>query len=96
MSSDSSKAGKAKKFEGNNFKKVYNRHVKTLSKLKNKVNTYHQVMSTLYSKVVYISSFLLITFFLLISTSSDGDNAVNTGALIKGSALAVLDLDGLD
>jgi hypothetical protein len=30
------------------------------------------------------------------SVSSDGDNAVDTGALVKGSALAVLDLDGLD
>ena len=28
--------------------------------------------------------------------SSDGDNTVDTGALAKGSALAVLDLDGLD
>lgn len=51
MSSDSSKAEKAEKFEGDNFKEVYDWHVKTLSKLKNKVNTYHQVMSTLYSKI---------------------------------------------
>ena len=28
--------------------------------------------------------------------ASDGDNLAGAGALIKGSALAVLDLDGLD
>jgi len=56
MSSDSSKGAKAEKFEGDNFK-VYDRHVETLSKLKKKVNTYHQVMSTLYSKIVYVSTF---------------------------------------
>ena len=38
---------------------------------------------------------------MLISLSStyicsDGDSLTDTGALIKGSALAVLDLDGLD
>lgn len=55
MSSDSSKAAKAEKFEGDNFKKVYDRHVETLLKLKNKVNTYHHIMSTLYSKIVYVS-----------------------------------------
>ena len=55
MSSDSSKAAKAEKFEGDNFKKVYDQHVETLLKLKNKVNTYHQIMSTLYSKIVYVS-----------------------------------------
>jgi hypothetical protein len=54
MSSDSSKAARAEKFEGDNFKKVYDRHVETLSKLKMKVNAYHQVMSSLYSKVVYV------------------------------------------
>ncbi|KIM47377.1 hypothetical protein M413DRAFT_22059 [Hebeloma cylindrosporum] len=78
MSVDSFKAAKSEKFEGDNFKKVYDRHVETLSKLKKKVNTYHHVMSTLYSKAV------------------DGEKAVDTGALVKGSALAVLDLDGLD
>ncbi|KAF8810447.1 hypothetical protein BYT27DRAFT_7221976 [Phlegmacium glaucopus] len=77
MSADSSKVARAEKFEGNNFKNVYDRHVKTLSKLKMKVNAYHHVMSSLYSKVV------------------NGDNAVNTGALAKGSVLAVLDLDRL-
>lgn len=56
MSVDSSKAAKAEKFEGDNFKKVYDRHVETLSQLKNKINTYHQVMSTLYSKIVYVST----------------------------------------
>ena len=40
------------KFEGDNFKKVYERHMDTLSALKMKINTYHRVMSTLYSKVV--------------------------------------------
>lgn len=43
---------KGDKFEGDNFKKVYDRHMETLSLLKKKINTYHQVMSTLYSKVV--------------------------------------------
>ena len=38
----------------------------------------------------------LINLLVLITITSDGDNAVDTGALIKGSALAVLDLDGLD
>jgi len=33
MSSDSSKGAKAEKFEGDNFKKDYDRHVETLSKL---------------------------------------------------------------
>jgi hypothetical protein len=42
---------KGENFEGDNFKKVYDRHVETLTLLKNKINTYHQVMSTLYSKV---------------------------------------------
>ncbi|KAF8808311.1 hypothetical protein BYT27DRAFT_7241718 [Phlegmacium glaucopus] len=76
MSSDSQKA-KAKKFEGDNFKKVYDWHMETLTKLKKKINTYHKFMVELYLKV------------------TDGDNP-DTGALIKGSALAVLDLDGLD
>ena len=40
------------KFEGDNFKKVYDRHMDTLSVLKKKINTYHQVMSTLYTKVM--------------------------------------------
>lgn len=42
---------KGEKFEGDNFKKVYDRHMDTLVSLKKKINTYHQVMSTLYSKV---------------------------------------------
>ena len=67
MSLDSSKAAKAEKFKGNNFKKVYDQHVKTLSKLKNKVNTYHQVMPTLYSKIVYISTPNLLINILLIN-----------------------------
>jgi hypothetical protein len=50
MSFDSQKA-KAEKFEGDNFKKVYDRHVETLTKLKKKVNAYHKFMSELYSKV---------------------------------------------
>ena len=40
---DSFKAARAEKFEGDNFKKVYDRHVETLTKLKMKVNAYHQV-----------------------------------------------------
>ena len=95
MNLDSSKAVRAEKFKGNNFKKVYDQHVETLTKLKMKVNMYHQVMSSLYSKVVYMFIFSLSTSSL-ISISSDGDNAVDTGALAKGSVLAVLDLDGLD
>ena len=43
--------GKGEKFEGDNFKKVYDRHMETLGLLKKKINTYHQVTSTLYSKV---------------------------------------------
>jgi hypothetical protein len=42
---------KGEKFEGDNFKKVYDRHMETLASLKKKINTYHQVMSTIYSKV---------------------------------------------
>ncbi|KAF8803276.1 hypothetical protein BYT27DRAFT_7110256, partial [Phlegmacium glaucopus] len=76
--SSNSQKGKAEKFEGDNFKKVYDRHIETLMKLKKKVNTYHKFMSELYSKVI------------------NGDNPADTRALIKGSALAVLDLDGLD
>jgi hypothetical protein len=57
MSSDSSKVVRAEKFEGDNFKKVYDWHAETLSKLKKKVNTYHQLMSTLYSKVMYVFTF---------------------------------------
>ena len=51
MSSDSQK-GKAEKFEGDNFKKVYDHHIETLTKLRKKVNTYHKVMSELYLRVV--------------------------------------------
>ena len=50
MSSESQKA-KVEKFEGDNFKKVYNRHLETLTKLKKKINTYHKFMAELYSKV---------------------------------------------
>jgi len=45
MSADSSKAARAEKFYGDNFKKVYDWHVETLTKLKMKVNAYHQVMN---------------------------------------------------
>jgi len=61
MSSDSSKVARAEKFEGDNFRKVYDRHVETLSKSKMKVNAYHQVMSSLYSKVMYVFTFSLST-----------------------------------
>jgi hypothetical protein len=61
MSADSSRAARAEKFEGDNFKKVYDRHVKILTKLKMKVNAYHQVMSSLYSKVMYVFMFSLST-----------------------------------
>jgi len=47
---DSQKA-KAEKFEGEIFKKVYDRHIDTLTKLKKKVNAYHKFMLELYSKV---------------------------------------------
>ena len=43
--------GKGEKFEGDQYKKIYDRHMETLGLLKTKINTYHQVMSTLYSKV---------------------------------------------
>ena len=42
---------KGEKFEGDSFKKIYDRHMETLGLLKKKINTYHRVMSTLYSKV---------------------------------------------
>ena len=51
MKLNSEQKGKGEKFEGDNFKKVYDRHMETLGLLKKKINTYHQVMSTLYSKV---------------------------------------------
>ena len=51
MSSESQKA-KTEKFEGDNFKKVYDRHIETLTKLKKKVNTYHKFMLALYLKVM--------------------------------------------
>jgi hypothetical protein len=50
MSADSQKA-RAEKFEGDNFKKVYDRHIETLTKLKRKVNAYHKFMSEPYLKV---------------------------------------------
>ena len=50
MTSKSQKA-KAEKFEGDNFKKVYDQHLETLMKLKKKINTYHKFMAELYSKV---------------------------------------------
>ena len=51
MNTDSQKT-KAEGFEGDNFKKVYDWHVETLTKLKKKVNAYHKFMSELYSKVM--------------------------------------------
>ena len=50
--SSNSQKGKAEKFEGDNFKKVYDRHLETLTKLKKKANAYHKFMSELYSKVM--------------------------------------------
>ena len=46
-----SSESKGDKFEGENFKRVYDRHVETLTMLKEKVNTYHHIMSRLYLKV---------------------------------------------
>lgn len=48
-------------------------------------------MVELYSKVTSVFNSL----FSLTYIASDGDKP-DTGALIKGSALVVLDLDGLD
>lgn len=76
-SSDSHKT-KGAKFEGDSFKKVYDRHMDTLMALKKKINSYHYVMSTLYSKV------------------TDENDRGDSGVLMKGNALAVLDFDGLD
>ena len=64
MSSNSQKA-KAKKFEGDNFKKVYDQHLETLMKLKKKINTYHKFMVELYSKVTYV--FNSYSFVILIN-----------------------------
>ena len=61
MSTDSSKVVRAEKFKGDNFKKVYDQHVEMLSKLKMKVNAYYQVMSSLYSQVMYMFTFSLST-----------------------------------
>ena len=47
-----SQKGKAEKFEGDNFKKVYDHHIETLTKLKEKANAYHKFMLELYLKVV--------------------------------------------
>ena len=50
--SSNSQKGKAEKFKGDNFKRVYDHHIETLMKLKKKTNTYHKFMLELYSKVV--------------------------------------------
>ena len=47
----SSSESKGEKFEGEKFKRVYDRHVETLTLLKKKLNTYHHIMLRLYSKV---------------------------------------------
>ncbi|PPR00388.1 hypothetical protein CVT26_009669 [Gymnopilus dilepis] len=49
--SQNSKASMAEKFEGDQFKAVFDRHVGALASLKTKPNTYHTIMSTLFSKV---------------------------------------------
>ena len=46
----SSSKSKGEKFKGEIFKKVYDRHMDTLTFLKKKINTYHHIMLTLYSK----------------------------------------------
>jgi len=64
MSSNSQKA-KAEKFEGDNFKKVYDQHMETLMKLKKKINTYHKFMAELYLKVTYVFnsySFIIVIY----------------------------------
>ena len=45
-----------------------------------------------------LCKYLILTLInlALITITSDGGNSADTEALIKGSALAVLDLDGLD
>ena len=63
-SSDSHKT-KGAKFEGDSFKKVYDRHMNTLM-VKKKINSYHYVMSTLYSKVMYV--FTIFFIVILYST----------------------------
>lgn len=51
MSTNTQQA-KAKKFKGDNFKKVHNWHIRTLMELKQKINAYQKFMSELYSKVI--------------------------------------------
>ncbi|KAF8887465.1 hypothetical protein CPB84DRAFT_1684641, partial [Gymnopilus junonius] len=51
------KIGKAnsnavEKFEGDQFKAVYDQHIEVLTSLKTRINTYHALMSTIYSRVM--------------------------------------------
>jgi len=46
-----SQSGTADRFDGDLFKNVFDRHVKTLTDLQKMPNTYHSVMSKLYSLV---------------------------------------------
>jgi len=54
--------------------------------------------SSCQSSIRKLCKYLILTLInlVLITMTSDGGNSADTGALIKGSALAVLDLDGLD
>ena len=67
----------------------------------NEVEEEGQHLPQIYVGTLFESHVSIEFLFLLISLSStyirsDGDNATDTGALFKGSALAVLDLEGLD
>jgi len=50
-SDSQSRSGTADRFDGDLFKNVFDRHVETLTDLQKMPNTYHSVMSKLYSLV---------------------------------------------
>jgi len=41
----------SERFDGDLFKTVFDRHVETLTGLRKKINTYHSIMSKVYSQV---------------------------------------------
>ena len=64
--------------------------------LKKKINLYHYVMLTLYSKVTYVFTIFFIVILYIQLYCRDENDRGDPGVLIKGNALAVLDFDGLD
>ncbi|KAF8156752.1 hypothetical protein B0H34DRAFT_658911, partial [Crassisporium funariophilum] len=47
-----SKLKPSERFDGNLFKTVFDRHIETLTALQTKINTYHMIMSKIYSEVM--------------------------------------------